>query len=97
MTGIELNLASLWWWQPLYLFFTPRVVIDGVMTERPWGKHLLPLPPGPHTVHISFPYFTRNETCPASTTVMVEPDRVTRVTYTAAPIMFMRGSIHVKS
>ena len=44
---------------PLSFFLyacTPRIVIDGVVQQRPWGTHSIPLQPGMHNLKVYFRY-----------------------------------------
>jgi hypothetical protein len=92
-TGVEVSLEFF----PLafFLFFcTPRVVIDGKVRTRDWGRHFFPLRPGRHTVEVFYPYFFWPETGYASLDVRVEPGELRRVNYYHwAFLVFLPGSI----
>ncbi len=75
------------------LYFTKlRVVIDGDEHVRPWGKQVFELPPGSHTVEISFGYLG-SQRGPATTTVEVSDHSPARLRYRMPPWMFAAGRL----
>ena len=52
-TGINVQ-CRVNWLSPLPLFVKANVTIDGRSEVRSWGRHFLPMPPGPHEVSVSF-------------------------------------------
>ena len=91
-TGIQIETSFF----PLSFFLyacTPTIVIDGVACQRPWGSHSFQLPPGMHNVKIFFRYLLMSECGANSMDVMVESNRVSRITYEMPPWIFSKGSM----
>ena len=81
---------------PLSFFLyacTPRIVIDGEVTQRPWGTHSFQLAPGMHNVKIYFHYLFLSTCGMAQTNVVVQPNCVHRLKYEMGIFMFSPGSI----
>jgi hypothetical protein len=81
---------------PLSFFLyacTPRIVIDGEVMLRPWGRHSFQLAPGMHNVQVYFHYLFMSTCGMAQTNVVVQPNCVHRLKYEMSIIMFLPGSI----
>ncbi len=81
---------------PLSFFLyacTPRIVIDGNITLRPWGNHSFQLEPGMHNVRVYFHYLFLPQCGPAAINVVVQPNCVHRIKYEMGIFMFSTGSI----
>jgi hypothetical protein len=91
-SGIEVETSFF----PLSFFLyacTPRIVIDGTINLRPWGKSSFQLPPGMHNVRIFFHYLFMDTCGFAQTNVVVQPNCVHRIKYDMGIFMFSPGSI----
>ncbi len=91
-TGVEVKAGFF----PLMfiLYLCPATIeIDGTVAARKWGTHFLELPPGDHTVKVYFKYLWMSQCGANSVTVTVQQGRVTRVKYSAPPLVFLKGSI----
>jgi hypothetical protein len=77
-----------------FLFFcTPRVEIDGVVQQMPWGRHFLPLAPGVHTIRIWFVYLGMPQSGLNGIGVNLAAGDISQIRYYMPPWMFARGSI----
>jgi hypothetical protein len=91
-TGIEIETS----FYPLSFFLylcTPRIVIDGVETQRPWGIHNFQLEPGMHNVRVYFHYLFMPTCGAAAANVVVQPNCVHRIKYEMGMFMFSPGTI----
>ena len=76
--ALDLGFFPLIW---MLYFCTPKIVINGAMERRAWGKHTLPMPAGVYQVTISFQYGLMSNAGSATLAqVQVMPDCVTQVT-----------------
>ncbi len=88
---LDLGFFPLLW---MLYFCTPKVVINGAMERRPWGKHQIPLPAGVYQLTISFQYGLMSQAGAAHLgQVQVMPGCATQVTYRAPFFIFFSGSI----
>ncbi|MCB9598447.1 MAG: hypothetical protein H6719_37380 [Sandaracinaceae bacterium] len=92
-SGLQLRLlkGGLQW---MLDFKKPIVTIDGGTQALKWGYHLIPLPPGPHTIDIHCPsLFVRSFEAKLQFTVY--PGYVTGVDYDTSDALFIfqAGSI----
>ena len=81
---------------PLSFFLyacTPRIVIDGEVTQRPWGTHSFQLALGMHNVRIYFRYLFMGTCGAAQANVVVQPNCVHRLKYEMGIFMFAAGTI----
>ena len=81
---------------PLSFFLyacTPRIVIDGEIMLRPWGRHSFQLTPGMHNVQVYFHYLFMAKCGFTQTNVVVQPNCVHQLKYEMGILMFLPGSI----
>jgi hypothetical protein len=91
MLELDLGFWPLLW---MLYFCTPRVVINGAMERRSWGKHQIPLPAGVYQLSVSFPYGLMSNAGSAHLQqVQIMPGCATGVTYRAPFFIFFGGSI----
>ncbi len=91
-TGLEIETSFF----PLSFFLylcTPTIVIDGVATQRPWGKHNFQLEPGMHNVKVFFHYLFMSTCGFNQINVVVQPNCVHRIKYEMGIFMFSPGAI----
>ena len=91
-SGIEIETSFF----PLSFFLylcTPTIVIDGVVTQRPWGKHKFKLEPGMHNVKIYFHYLFMSTCGFNQINVVVQPNCVHRIKYEMGIFRFSPGAI----
>jgi hypothetical protein len=95
-TGIEIDLGFF----PLAFFFffcTPRVEINDRVRKKPWGRHFIPLEPGRHTLSVYFPYVFWSECGLNTVDFRLRRGEVKFVSYYMPPIVFLAGSLTVRS
>lgn len=73
--------------------FTPRVEIDGYVTAVPWGRSVLPVPPGRHHVHVHIPAPLQPRMGAADAVVDVYPGQVTELWYTLPALFGWRATL----
>ena len=94
MSGMQIEL----WFFPLawmLLMVTPRIVINGAVEQRKWGKHFIQLPPGSYQVEVFFPYMFSQRSGYATTQLDVHPGAVTNANYYKGWWMLSGGKLQV--
>lgn len=81
---------------PMWIFalYVPEVLINGYPCVARWGRTVIPVPPGRHSVHVRIPALVRGlgYYSPATFTVTVPPGQVVELEYRAS-IWWMGGSL----
>jgi hypothetical protein len=80
------------WLTLTYAMFTLKLFVNGYELPARWGRNVVPMPPGQHTVQLYIPYFLPRRIGPAETTVTTTADQVVELEY-RAPAWFVRGSL----
>jgi hypothetical protein len=69
-----------------------RVAVDGQPQRLPWGNQSIQVPPGAHTVEVSFGYMGKQRGT-AQTTVTADETRPARLRYRMPSWMFAKGRL----
>ncbi|MGC4960922.1 hypothetical protein [Gordonia sp. DT101] len=78
----------------VFFFIKPSISVNGYELPRsPWGRTVVPMPPGQHHVHVHVPYLLPSRLGPADTVIPVHPNQVTEAEYKAPLWAFSRGSL----
>lgn len=83
-------------WFPLAWIFgllKPKVVIDGVEQRLPWGRHVIPVQPGQHHLHVHVPYFLPKQFGKADLPLVLGPGQMAEVEYRTPLYVFQRGAL----
>lgn len=79
-----------------FLFFcTPRVEVDGVVHQLPWGRHFIPMAPGVHRIRVWFPYMGVQQCGLNGIDLSLSAGQSCMVKYFMPPWMFSAGSINL--
>jgi hypothetical protein len=80
----------------LFYFLKPKIFVDGIeMPPAPWGRTVVPAPPGQHNVHVHTPYFLPPRLGPADTTAFVQPGQIAELEYKAPMWSYSAGSLGI--
>ncbi len=84
-------------WPPLMLniFLNPIVEIDGGRVPSNWGKRTYTMPPGMHTIDVSYPWIFQPDCNRAQLTVELEANRTVALRYRTHLFTFARGSLKI--
>ncbi|MFW0783631.1 hypothetical protein AAFP35_03845 [Gordonia sp. CPCC 206044] len=89
--GLTTEFFPLAW---VFFFIKPSISVNGYELPRsPWGRTVIPLPPGQHHVHVHVPYLLPSRLGPADTVIPVHPNQVTETEYKAPLWAFSPGSL----
>ena len=92
VTGFEVDAVH----NPLawaLLLTHPVITIDGVPHDLQWGRSFAPATPGPHRVHMHYPYFFMDGN-PVTVDLTVHPGYITLLRYSAPIFVFQAGDLN---
>ena len=73
----------------------PTVEINGKKESRPWGVHLLELPPGTYDVSVSYPSLLVSECQKNAVQIVLESGQTRKITYRAGFVRFQPGEMTI--
>ncbi|GAB1640643.1 hypothetical protein [Krasilnikovia sp. MM14-A1259] len=77
----------------LFGLFKPPVELNGQEVAKGWGRHVIPVQPGQHHLHIHVPYLLPPRIGNADLAVPVAPGQTVELEYRAPMIAFMNGAL----
>ncbi|RZU54481.1 hypothetical protein EV385_6432 [Krasilnikovia cinnamomea] len=73
--------------------FKPPVHLNGHEVATGWGRHVIPVQPGQHHLHIHVPYLLPSRIGNADLAVPVQPGQTVELEYRAPMVAFMNGAL----
>jgi hypothetical protein len=86
--------AKYHWLTFTFAMFKLKMFVNGYEVGARWGRNVVPMPPGQHTVLMYVPYFLPPRIGPAETTVTItDAYQAVELEYRAPLWQFSRGSL----
>ncbi|WP_412750785.1 hypothetical protein [Krasilnikovia sp. M28-CT-15] len=73
--------------------FKPPVQLNGHEVAKGWGRHVIPVQPGQHHLHVHVPYLLPSQIGNADLPVTVQPGQTVELEYRAPMVAFMKGAL----
>jgi hypothetical protein len=77
----------------IFFFVKPAITVDGYRVASTWGRNLIPLAPGRHTLEVYTPYFLPPRVGVAGLMFDVLPGQTIELEYRSPMLVFMGGSL----